>query len=275
MKGKFAEIIDDPDQIALLSQEDEERLLEETAAILEGEPNLLELSSAGHAIFVGDTHGDFDATKKIIANYLRDGNKVVFLGDYVDRGPQPQQNINYLCLLKLAYPEDIFLLMGNHEAHQWIDFYPADFWWSLEPERYARYAAMLSKLPLAVSADNGLLALHGGLPDVASLSDINRIDLGSEQWVRIIWGDFQDMSGGFLDEYAGRPQFGRDYFEEVMARFNKKVLIRSHQPRTPVLYDNRCLTIFTSSAYQVARTVTIVDLAREANTVDDLVIEMV
>ncbi len=275
MQSRFAEIIENPDQIASLSTEDEQALLQETAAVVGEEPKLIELPSTGRAIFVGDTHGDFDATKKVVAKYLSEGNRVVFLGDYVDRGPQPQQNINYLCLLKLTYPEDIFLLMGNHEAHQWINFFPADFWWTLEPERYARYTATFSKLPLAVSVDNGVLALHGGLPDVANLDDINRVELGTEQWVYIIWGDFQDMSGGFLTEYVGRPQFGRDYFEEVMARFNKRLLIRSHQPRTPVLYDRRCLTIFTSSAYPVERTVAIVDLEKEPNTVDDFVIEMI
>jgi len=46
-----------------------------------------------------------------------------------------------------------------------------------------------------------------------------------------------------------------------MDRFNKKVLIRSHQPDAPqFMFDNRCLTIFTSSAYTRERTIAIFDL---------------
>lgn len=269
------EILKDPDRIATLTREDAASLLREMEGVLAEEPNLLQLPSSGYAIFIGDTHGDFDATKKVISRYLGSNNKVIFLGDYVDRGPQSMENINYLALLKSTYPEDIFLLMGNHEAYDIIPHYPANFWWGLDTESYTRYAALFSKLPLVVTAQNGVLALHGALPDVEKLSDINRINLGSEEWVTIIWGDFQESGGGFLGGYVGRPQFGRDYFNEIMHRFDKNLLIRSHQPFTPILYDNRCLTLFTSSAYSPLRTIAIVDLAKEIKTADDLIIETI
>jgi predicted phosphodiesterase len=269
------EILKDPDQIATLTREDGESLLREMEEVLEKEPNLLQLPSSGYAVFIGDTHGDFDATKNVISRYLGSNNKVVFLGDYVDRGPQSMENINYLALLKSTYPEDVFLLMGNHEVHELINFYPADFWWGLDRELYDRYTALLANLPLAVTAQNGVLALHGALPDVEKLSDIDEINLGSEEWVTIIWGDFQNSRGRFLGGYVGRPQFGRDYFNDIMQRFGKNLLIRSHQPFTPILYDNRCLTLFTSSAYSPLRTIAIVDLEKEIKTVDDLIIETI
>jgi hypothetical protein len=269
------EILKDPDQIATLTREDGESLLREMEEVLEKEPNLLQLPSSGYAVFIGDTHGDFDATKNVISRYLGSNNKVVFLGDNVDRGPQSMENINYLALLKSTYPEDVFLLMGNHEVHELINFYPADFWWGLDRELYDRYTALLANLPLAVTAQNGVLALHGALPDVEKLSDIDEINLGSEEWVTIIWGDFQNSRGRFLGGYVGRPQFGRDYFNDIMQRFGKNLLIRSHQPFTPILYDNRCLTLFTSSAYSPLRTIAIVDLEKEIKTVDDLIIETI
>ena len=244
------------------------------------EQNLIELSS-GRAIFVGDTHGDFDASKKIIRKYLLPENKVLFLGDYVDRGRQSKENINYLLSLKLVYPENLFLLMGNHEAHDITQFYPADFWQSLDQDLYQEYASELAKLPLTISTKNGIIALHGALPDVECLEAINRIRIGSEEWRQITWGDWQERGGGALgdDAFTGRPQFGQDYFYEIMNRFGKNVLIRSHQPGTPQsLYGRRCLTIFTSSAYRLyvpERTIVIVDLGKEVRTIDDLIIETV
>jgi hypothetical protein len=132
-----------------------------------------------------------------------------------------------------------------------------------------------------VFTPNGIIALHGALPDIKSLEDANEIGLGSEAWRQIVWGDWQEMDGGFLgdDIFTGRPQFGEDYFREIMDRFGKNVLIRSHQPAAPpAMYDKRCLTIFTSSAYRFyvpQRTVAIADLGRETKTIDDLAVETV
>ncbi|PJA83945.1 MAG: serine/threonine protein phosphatase, partial [Candidatus Nealsonbacteria bacterium CG_4_9_14_3_um_filter_37_29] len=46
---------------------------------------LIEIKKAKKVIFVGDTHGDLEASQKIIKDYLKPENKFVFLGDYVDR----------------------------------------------------------------------------------------------------------------------------------------------------------------------------------------------
>ena len=276
----YEKVVRSPDEVSSLTRGEIENLLDEVKKRLEGEQKLIELKS-GYVIFVGDTHGDFDATKKIIARYLRPENKVIFLGDYVDRGRQSKENINYLLLLKLVYPESLFLLMGNHETHGITQFYPADFWEGLDLELYNYYASTLTELPLAVSTQNGIIALHGALPSVSKLEEINNIKVGSEPWRQITWGDWQERRGGFLgdDRFTGRPQFGEDYFNEIMNQLGKKVLIRSHQPGTPqAIFNRRCLTIFTSSAYRMVapqRTIAIVDLEKEVRTIDDLTIETI
>ncbi|MCK4242425.1 MAG: metallophosphoesterase, partial [Dehalococcoidia bacterium] len=125
MSQQYERMLYDPDRVSALTRDEIERLLEEAEKRFELDPNLIRLSS-GRAIFVGDTHGDFDASKRVIASYLTPEDRVIFLGDYVDRGPQSLENINYLLSLKLAYPENVFLLMGNHEAYAVTPFYPAD-----------------------------------------------------------------------------------------------------------------------------------------------------
>lgn len=275
MPKQYERIAQHPDQVAALTRDEVKDLLEEAGRRLELEPKLIRLKS-GHAIFIGDTHGDFDASKRVIARHLRAENRVIFLGDYVDRGPESLENVNYLLSLKLTYPENLFLLMGNHEAYGVTPFHPADFWERLDRELYQRYASLLIKLPLAVATENGIIALHGALPQVESLEDIDEIGVGTEEWRQITWGDWQERSGAFLgdDMFTGRPQFGEDYFREMMSRFGSNILIRSHQPTAPeAMFNRKCLTIFTSSAYVPQRTIAIVDLGKRIATVDDVIVE--
>ena len=238
---------------------------------------LIEIKKAKKVIFVGDTHGDLEASQKVITNYLKEGNIIVFLGDYVDRGSYSKENIDFLLEIKVKNPKQIYLLQGNHEGHRILKFSPAEFWESLPEEDYKKYTSIVEKFPLAVVTDD-IIALHGVLPDVKSLTEINKIKLGSEEWRQITWGDFSDESGEYLgaDPFTGRPQFGQDYFFKTMDRFGKKVLIRSHQPTSSLfMFDNRCLTIFTSSAYTCERTIAIADLKKEIKTVKDLEIKRV
>ena len=263
-----------------VTREEIKELLNEVEKMFASEAKLIQLES-GRVIFIGDTHGDLDATEKIVHKYLESENTLVFLGDYVDRGPASLENINFLLGQKAEHPDSFYLLMGNHEGHAVLSFHPADFWEGLDAVLRQRYSEVLSRLPLAVSTSNGIIALHGALPDVPSLEDINRIKPGSTEWHQITWGDWQEREGEFLgiDPYTGRPQFGPGWFEEIMSRLGKNVLIRSHQPNAPpTMYGRRCLTIFTSSAYRhyiSERTIAIVDLRKMIRSVDDIRIETV
>ncbi|MDY6912169.1 MAG: metallophosphoesterase [Chloroflexota bacterium] len=255
-------------------------LLNEAEKRFEQESNLIEMHS-GRVIFVGDTHGDIEATERVFDKYLNAESSLIFLGDYVDRGSASEDNLHLLLKTKLENPERLFMLMGNHEGRPGMKFYPADFWERLDPEMYDRYAAALTRLPLVASTPNGIIALHGALPEVHCMADINGIEFGSRQWQHITWGDWQETNDGCLRDGGvfGRPQFGQAWFEDVMNRLGKNVLIRSHQPGiSPVIYNGRCLTIFTSNAYRsgaAGRTVAIADLDRGVNTVDDLIIETI
>lgn len=253
-----------------------ERLFSEVRKIFERETRLIQLPSEGKVIFVGDTHGDFNATKTIIERYLKDFNKIVFLGDYVDRGYQSEENINYLLRLKCENPDKIFLLMGNHEGYHIKEFYPANFWNSLSEEEKEMYGTLFSYMPLCATSPNGILALHGALPELGSLEEIKRIKLGDSNWDRIVWGDFVERKADVIGDFYGRPQFGQIYFEKMMDRFQKRILIRSHQPDAPMfMFMKRCITIFTSHAYIPIRTIVIVDMEKEIKNSDDLIVERI
>ena len=67
---------------------------------------------------IGDLHGHFDQWirlyNKIKANGFTDDDQLVFLGDYIDGGPQTKELLTWLIEYKKAYPQTV-CLYGNHE----------------------------------------------------------------------------------------------------------------------------------------------------------------
>ncbi len=240
--------------------------------VLARDKRLVNLPNKGKAVFVGDTHGDFDATETIFRLYFKQGFVLVFLGDYVDRGDEAKKNIEFLLEKKEEFPEQVFLLAGNHEGYCSVPFSPADFWESLSSEEYNYFAEICPFFPFAAVTQNGLMAIHGAPPDVSRPEDINDVQLCSDHWFQLAWGDFVDKNGDFIGTNSGRPVFGMDYFNRVMNQLGAQVLIRSHQANIdPVIFDKRCLTLMTSYYYTMTRTIAIADLEKPAiNSVDDL-----
>ena len=66
-------------------------------------------------ILVGDLHGDVGSVKNILLNHLEEDNVIVFLGDFTDRGANSLETISLLLHAKVLFPDNIFLLRGNHE----------------------------------------------------------------------------------------------------------------------------------------------------------------
>jgi hypothetical protein len=77
---------------------DEQALLERVSQLCARQGQLIELSAEGRAVFVGETHGEVNASQTVAARYLNPETTLVFLGDYVDRGPDSRENILYSIL---------------------------------------------------------------------------------------------------------------------------------------------------------------------------------
>jgi len=67
---------------------------------------------------IGDIHGCLDPLRRLMDQIpLSETDEVVFIGDYVDRGPDSKGVIDYLLTLRGRYR----FLMGNHER-MFLDF---------------------------------------------------------------------------------------------------------------------------------------------------------
>jgi len=76
------------------------------------------LLSADLAIFaIGDIHGHAGKLDALLGRLagLNPDARLIFLGDYIDRGEHSQQVVDRLLALKAERPDSVFL-MGNHEA---------------------------------------------------------------------------------------------------------------------------------------------------------------
>jgi len=77
--------------------------------------------AAGRLLAVGDIHGCLSDLQRLMARVEpQASDQVVFLGDYIDRGPDGRGVIDYLLSFGRRFPRSVFL-KGNHEA-MFLDF---------------------------------------------------------------------------------------------------------------------------------------------------------
>ena len=154
----------------------------------------------GHTIIVGDIHGQFYDLVWMLRktkDKLGDGCKLLFLGDYVDRGLYGVEVMAFLFALKLQHPNDVFLLRGNHETQEMTTFYNFrdQCLRGYDLEVYERFSDTFETLPIAAVVNNNFLAVHGGIsPKLTDIAQINDIDRRVEPTVGgllmdILWAD--------------------------------------------------------------------------------------
>jgi len=66
---------------------------------------------------IGDVHGELGLLEEMMAEIMseiREEDRIIFLGDYIDRGPKSFETIEFLIDLQMKHKDTIYLL-GNHE----------------------------------------------------------------------------------------------------------------------------------------------------------------
>ncbi|RLI75451.1 hypothetical protein DRP05_14775 [Archaeoglobales archaeon] len=181
---------------------------------------------------VGDIHADFRSLNYILSKIE---DRIVFLGDYADRGNKPVET--YYALLKRANKDGSVLLRGNHESDLAI---PHELPIQLneyfgDDEVYRRLNKMWERLPVsAMSRD--LWFVHGGVPTKSGKIDVGGIKADEvlnptkEAMLEMMWNDpWEEERCGYSFRGIGML-FGKKATRELLNALNVKVVVRSHEP---------------------------------------------
>lgn len=148
---------------------------------------------------VGDIHGCLDKLIELFDQCRRFARrrptKFIFLGDYIDRGPDSREVVQFLIDLQARHPDDVICLCGNHEdlLHHLDDPRHVASWLANGGDTTLRSYGVRSpdKLPadhlkwllgLPTSFDDGQrLFVHAGIRPGLPLDQQTRRDL---LWIR-------------------------------------------------------------------------------------------
>jgi len=257
--------------------EDFASLVEETAQLLAEEDGfvgnfdvvgrLVKIKPLGKAIMVSDLHGDLESLVHILkeANVLQklkqNNNAVlVFLGDYGDRGSYSVEVYHIVLKLKLLFPQQVILMRGNHEGPQDLLASPHDLPMQFHAKFgekwrivYSRIHELFKYLYNAVLVEKRYLIIHGGLPSQAKTIEDLAYALAKHPKQRLLedmlWSDPTETIKGVCESPRGAGRlFGENITNEMLRRFNVKILIRGHEPCRDgfqINHGGKVLTLFS------------------------------
>lgn len=228
---------------------------------------------------IGDIHGQFEDLLKLLGKeFDPEKEKYLFLGDYVDRGPNSVEVITFLLCCKILHNNNIILLRGNHETGEISQIYGFKEEITSKFGRVDLYNDFVDKifsyLPLAAEVSERIFCVHGGLSqhlknkqENANSNDLESIfkNLGitlplnnpNEKDVvqDLLWADPSPERNGYTNSERGTSYtFGRDVVNLFLEEHKYDLICRAHQVVDngfdfPFFPDQIVITIFSAPNY--------------------------
>ena len=234
MEDKWIETIK---QSKCLTEHDLKILCDKVRELLSEESNVQPVSAP--VIVCGDIHGQFYD----LMNLFEKGGdlpdkKYLFLGDYVDRGYNSVETLEYLLCLKLKYQGRITLLRGNHESRQICfsyGFYEeiTRKYGNANPWRY--FNDLFDYLPIAAIIEGKIFCVHGGLsPLISTVDQIRLINRKQEiphegAYCDLMWSDPDEIEAWVISARGAGYVFGWKVVNEFNRINDLTLVCRAHQ----------------------------------------------
>ncbi|KAJ4455445.1 putative Serine/threonine-protein phosphatase 2B catalytic subunit [Paratrimastix pyriformis] len=178
------------------------------------EPNVVVLS--GETRVCGDLHGQYFDFLKLLEVGGDPGTpscSYLFMGDFVDRGSFGLELIIHLFALKVSYPDNFFLLRGNHESAQLTDHFnfKKECLYKYDLHIYEAILGAFCCLPIAaLCGERRFFCVHGGLsPDIKKACPAPRAaSLGGADTFRSTGPPRRSRTSGRSTASAKSPRVG-------------------------------------------------------------------
>lgn len=189
---------------------------------------------------IGDVHGCFTALKSWWnINGNKDSCLYIFIGDYIDRGIENAQMINFL--YEIHDKKNIILLEGNHEIHLWNwannelikspefknNTQPELEKYGIEKSKVREICRKLCQISYFTYHDQTFFISHGGVPKIPK----NLITVASSQFIKGV-GKYEDSN--HIDEIFMKTYESKKIYQ-----------IHGHRNRSKIttMVNNNCFNL--------------------------------
>lgn len=172
----------------------------------------IDLSEYKKIVFIGDIHGCYDTLMQYpdFKNGLKEDTEYIFIGDYIDRGNQNAEVLQFLDKIKDL--PNVCLLEGNHE--RWLQCFgknipskSPEFEEHTKPELYAKgftekQARILYRKMRQFSHftyhNLDIMACHGGIPNL----NTNLLYLPADNFIHGVgtYNDYKTISESWMNQ---------------------------------------------------------------------------
>jgi len=187
----------------------------------------------------GDVHGQYhDLLRLFEYGGFPPESNYIFLGDYVDRGKQSLETITLLMAYKVKFPENFFLLRGNHECASITRIYG---FYDECKRRYnikmwKQFCDVFNCFPVCGLIDEKIMCMHGGLsPEISNMDQVRRLvrptDVPDTGIIcDLLWADpDKDIAGWAENDRGVSFIFGPDVVTSFLQKQDMDLVCRAHQ----------------------------------------------